>query len=111
MTLREPPDPRKDELIPVVTYAVKRRIASGKPDYWDYATLLELAVIAKDEAATGDVLGDALAAVREIGNLRPLARNLKLIREARESRGESMPWMLQVETELANKAASHAAST
>ena len=111
MTLREPPDPRKDELVPIVTYAVERRIESGKPDYWDYATLLELAVIAKDEAATGDVLGDALAAVREAWEPETTAPNLKLVREARERRGESMPWMLQVETELANKAARRPAST
>ena len=26
-----------------MTYSVQRRIASGKPDYWDHATLLELA--------------------------------------------------------------------
>jgi hypothetical protein len=64
MMLREPPDSRKDELVSIVAYAVKRRIASGKPDYWDYATLLELALIANDEAAAGDALGDALASVR-----------------------------------------------
>jgi tetratricopeptide (TPR) repeat protein len=104
MTLREPPDPRKEELVPVVTYAVKRRIASGKPDYWDYATLLELAVIAKDEAAAADALADALAAIREVWEPETTARNLKLIREARERREEAMPWMLQIETELANNA-------
>src|SRR6185369_1955531 len=38
MELREPPDPRQREILPVVTYAVKRRIASGRPDYWDFAT-------------------------------------------------------------------------
>jgi hypothetical protein len=58
LTLREPPDHARDELLPVVTYAVKRRIASGKPDYWDYATLLELAVIAEDEAQLETRSGD-----------------------------------------------------
>ncbi|MFZ0710567.1 MAG: TRAFs-binding domain-containing protein [Terrimicrobiaceae bacterium] len=100
MTLREPPDPRKDELIPVVTYATKRRIASGKPDYWDYATLLELAVIAADEAAAVDALGNALAAIREIWEPETTVRNLRLIREARERRGEAAAWMLEIETEL-----------
>ena len=103
MALREPPDPRKDELIPVVTYAVKRRIASGKPDYWDYATMLELAIIAEDESAAGDALGDALAAVREAWEPDTTVRNLRLIREARERQGLTKAWMLQVETELARK--------
>ena len=105
MTLREPPDPRKDELVSIVAYAVKRRIASGKPDYWDYATLLELAVIAGDEAGAADALGNALAAVREIWEPETTGRNLRLIRESRERRGEAKPWMLEIETELANWAA------
>jgi MAP3K TRAFs-binding domain len=101
MTLRDPPDPRKDELIPVVTYATKRRIASGKPDYWDYATLLELAVLAGDEAASIDALGNAAAAIREVWEPETTVRNLRLIREARERRAEARPWMLEIETELA----------
>jgi len=48
MELAEPPDPRRLDLLPVVRYAVARRVASGKPDYWDHATQLELAVLAKD---------------------------------------------------------------
>ncbi|HEY5705918.1 MAG TPA: TRAFs-binding domain-containing protein [Terrimicrobiaceae bacterium] len=107
MALREPPDPRKDELVPVVTYAVKRRIASGKPDYWDYATLLELAAIAEDEVTAGDALASALGAIREVWEPETTARNLRLIREARERRAEAKPWMLHIETELANKGRTH----
>jgi hypothetical protein len=105
MTLREPPDGRKDDLVSIVAYAVKRRIASGKPDYWDYATLLELAVIAEDEAAAGDALGDALAAIREVWEPETTVRNLRLIRAARERQGVVEPWILQIETELADRAA------
>jgi hypothetical protein len=104
MTLRTPPDRRKDELVPVVTYAVKRRIASGKPDYWDFATLLELAVIGEDEAAAEDALGNALSAIREVWEPETTVRNLRLIREARESRGAAKPWFLQIESELSNRA-------
>jgi len=32
MELREPPDPLGEKLLPVVSYAVQRRIAAGKPD-------------------------------------------------------------------------------
>src|SRR5262249_59396821 len=34
MELKEPPDARRLQLIPIVAYAVERRIAAGKPDYW-----------------------------------------------------------------------------
>src|SRR5208337_3179198 len=63
MTLRTPPDTRVGELLPVVRYAVERKIASGKPDYWDHATMLELAVLAKDESGATDALAKALAVI------------------------------------------------
>jgi tetratricopeptide (TPR) repeat protein len=100
MELRDPPDSRRLKLIPVVTYAAERKIASGKPDYWDYATLLELAVLAKDEEKAMKTVGDALAAVREIWEPETTARNLRLIREARELRGEKLPWVSEFEQEL-----------
>lgn len=61
----DPRDPRLAELVPVVTYSVRRKIASGHVDYWDHATLLELAVIAGDRAAAQDALIDARAAGKE----------------------------------------------
>jgi len=100
MELKDPPDPRRSHLIPVVTYAVERKIASGKPDYWDYATLLELAVLAKDEEKAMKALSDALAAIREVWEPETTARNLRLIREPRERRGESITWTKNVEEEL-----------
>jgi tetratricopeptide (TPR) repeat protein len=106
MELKEPPDPRREKLIPVVAYAVERRIAGGKPDYWDHATCLELAVLAKDEHGARNALGDALAAVREVWEPETTARNLRLIREAREGRGEMMPWAKEIEENLECRAKS-----
>jgi hypothetical protein len=103
MELREPPDPRSEALVPVVRYAVERKIASGKPDYWDYATRLELAVLARDQAAAETALADALAAVREVWEPETTARNLRLIREARERRGDALTWARELEDELAKK--------
>lgn len=104
MELKEPPDPRREQLVPVVAYAVERRIASGKPDYWDFASRLELAVIAGDEGRAADALGQALAAVREVWEPESTARNLRLIREARERRGEPHPWANEIEDELNRRA-------
>jgi tetratricopeptide (TPR) repeat protein len=83
-----------------VTYAVERRIAAGKPDYWDFATQLELAVLGKDKAAASAALRRALAAVRETWEPETTARNLCLIREARERRGDAQPWATEVEQAL-----------
>lgn len=104
MELKSPPDLRRLELLPVVSYAVKRRIAKGTPDYWDHATLLELAVLAKDEAAAMQAAGDALAAVREAWEPETTARNLALIREARAARGEAPAWATAIEDALLRQA-------
>ena len=101
MELRDPPDEYRHEILPVVCYAAKRRVACGAPDYWDYATLLEASVLTKDETAAMDGLGRALAAVRESWEPETTLRNLRLIREARERRGEEQSaWGLRIEEEL-----------
>ncbi len=86
MELDEPPDPRRTKLIPVVEYAVDRRIATGMPDYWDYATKLELAVLSKDKDAAKKSVSNALTLLRESWEAETTVRNLRLIRKAREQR-------------------------
>jgi tetratricopeptide (TPR) repeat protein len=103
MELKDPPDPQRESLIPVVAYAADRRIAAGTPDYWDFATQLELAILAKDKAAASAALRRALAAVRESWEPETTARNLRLIREARDRRGEAMPWAAEVEQALGRR--------
>jgi tetratricopeptide (TPR) repeat protein len=105
MEVADPPDPRRERLIPVVSYAVERRIETGQPDYWDYATLLELAVLGNREQEAFDALGDALANVRESWEPETTLRNLRLIRERREQRGEAVPWAIEIERELEARAA------
>ena len=88
MELADPPDPERESLLPVVTYAVERRIATGAPDYWDHATLLELSVLQRKEGVAEDALADALAKVREVWEPETTANNLKLIRETRAARNQ-----------------------
>jgi hypothetical protein len=104
MEVHEPPDPRRDRLTPIVSYAVERRLASGRADYWDYAAGLELAVVTKDEPAARQALARALAMVREPWEPETTANNLRLIREARERRRNEVPWAEIVERELLRKA-------
>lgn len=104
MELKDEPDPRRTALIPVVKYAVDRRVAAGAPDYWDWVTLVELAVLAKHELDARAACGRALAMLRERWEAETTARNLRLIREARERRGEGVPWARTIEDQLAAKA-------
>ena len=104
MELKDPPDPARLQLLPVVAYAVNRRIATGKPDYWDYATILELAVLAKEESKAVSAAAQALAVVREDWEPETTARTLRLIREARAKRGENLAWVRKIEQALEERA-------
>jgi len=84
---------RQSELLPVVRFAVVQRMQSARPDYWDHATMLELAVLASDADAGNRHLSDALAAVREVWEPETTRNNLMLIREARHRRSVVEPWL------------------
>lgn len=93
MELMEPPDPRRLQLTPVVRYAVERKMAAGRADYWDHASLLELAVLSSEEGWATRALSEALASVREKWEPETTARNLRLIKDARALRGSSAQWL------------------
>jgi MAP3K TRAFs-binding domain len=104
MELKNPPDPRRSQILPIVKYAVERKVARGQPDYWDYATLLELAVLAMDETAAQEALEKAVTAIREPWEPKTTARNLSLIRAAREARGTAPAWATTMQQELQKRA-------
>jgi hypothetical protein len=99
MEMMPKPDPRQVEILPVVRYSAARKAAKA-PDYWDHATLLELAVLARDADAADEKLGEALAVARAAWELQTTARNLGLIREMRQARGEETAWIKQLEDTL-----------
>jgi hypothetical protein len=96
-------DPRQAEILPVVRYSASRKAARA-PDYWDHATLLELAVLARDEDDAEEKLGEALSVARASWELETTARNLSLIRDMREGRGEDMSWLKRLEDTLRERA-------
>jgi tetratricopeptide (TPR) repeat protein len=108
MELKEPPDPKREELLPLVRYAAIRRIEAGQPDYWDYATLLEAAVLLRNEQEALGALGNALPLVRTSWQPESTSRNLRLIAEARKKRNEELPWVDTVRSELDKAAVRHA---
>jgi hypothetical protein len=104
MELTEPPDPERLRLIPVVRYSVERRISRGEADYWDWATLLEIEVLGRDQDGAETALGETVGLIRESFEPETTARNLRLIREARDRRGDGVAWAKVLEDELMKRA-------
>jgi len=102
MEMQDKPDARQAEILPVVRYAASQK---AKTDYWDHATLLELAVIGRDTEDAVEKLGETLASVPPSApwQLETTERNLRLIRELRLARGEDANWIAEFEKALAQK--------
>ena len=94
-------DDRKDELFPIVLYALKQKMKNGS-DYWDYATLLELYILNTDKQKANEILRDVLANIREPWEPKTTANNLKLIGQRREEKGEDVLWIKDIIKELEN---------
>lgn len=87
-------DPRLDEILPVVRYSVRRKIAKGKPDYWDYATLLELAAHAEDETDGKQAFGKMLTTAPAPMMADTTKKNLKMIVDSRALCGKpALAWL------------------
>jgi tetratricopeptide (TPR) repeat protein len=103
MELREPRDARADVLLPVVRYSTQRRVDTGVADYWDCATLLEIAVLQNDRDGALDALAQALAVAREDEpwQRQSTAASLRRIADARARRGQDVAWITAIAQRLA----------
>jgi tetratricopeptide (TPR) repeat protein len=102
MELEDKANPVQADILPVVRYAALMR-AKSNGDYWDHATLLELAVLARHADEAEDSCSTALGLVREAFEPETTARNLRLIRETRTARGEDATWIGNIEDDLLAK--------
>ena len=101
MEVRQPPDPRRTDLVAVVRYALERKIrGAATRGHWEYATLLELAVLANDPGRASAALSSVLAAGGESWMRGTTANNIAIIRRAREQRGAAEPWLHSIEEAL-----------
>lgn len=103
MEVKNPSDSRLSTLLPVVRYSNERRILQGKPDYWDYATQLELAILDRNQEIAGIAFTTSLTFIREPWEPESTSRNLALIRHARKGRGEVIAWANEIENVLLKK--------
>lgn len=104
MYLRDPTDPRIAELLPVVRYGARQKARRRQADYWDHATLLEVAVLDDSVEEAETALMHALAADPLPWQARSTLTTLVRLRTARESTGPTPDWLRTVETELATVA-------
>ena len=102
MQIADPKGTDYEELRPVVGYAVQRKIESGEVDYWDYATLLELAILDRDQDAANLALSDALGRQREKWEPETTAQNIRLLIEARNDTDPDNAGVAEIEKELLN---------
>jgi hypothetical protein len=106
MDMQDDPDPRQAEILPVVRYSASQK-ARSSADYWDHATLLELAVIGKDKKDAMKRVGKTLATARPHApwELKSTQDNLRMIRERQATRGEDSSWIAEIEKALEQKRA------
>jgi MAP3K TRAFs-binding domain len=82
---------RMQELQPVVLFAIGRRGGLGSSDYWDVATVLELAVIGRDQALAEKALGRIELLEPQDWERKTTADNLGILAEALE-RSDDQEW-------------------
>jgi hypothetical protein len=101
---------QKQRLLPVVRFAVEQRLRATAPNYWDHATMLEIAVLENDPDQALDALDSALTAATETWQQETTAGNLRIIERARKERGEDVGWLNKIINELAPPAEEPAAA-
>ena len=69
MEVKDPPDPRRDTLLPVVAIPWPDGSRAATPDYWDHATRSSSPCSQRDETAAS-ALADALARCASRGSPR-----------------------------------------
>ena len=92
-------DPRKDEVIAIVKYAVKQKMKNNS-DYWDYATLLELHILDNKEQEANNILFDVVENISESFQPKTTASNIKMIRINKESQNLNCSWIKGIEENL-----------
>jgi len=85
-----------ERMLPVVSFAVARRGGAASSDYWDLATVLELASIGSDWRSANAVLPKMLAAAKFPWQVQTTIANLEMLRQARERSGTPVPSLVEI---------------
>lgn len=94
-----------DRPVPLVAFAIARRGGAASSDYWDLATVLELAAIGNDWTTAARVLPKVLAAAGKSWVAKATRDNLALLRDARRRDGRELPQLDELIRRLEARAA------
>lgn len=84
-----------DPLVPVVTYAVDRRLARRHPEYWDFMCALELALLRGDQSRADEYLGEVLVHPDQPFDLMSTVLDLQMVLPSAEAKGDG-PWVSEI---------------
>jgi len=96
MSALDTPDERLEALLPVVLFATKQRIKQSSPDYWDYATLMELEVIAHNPQGAKEALLKALPQADEEWMKKTTRDTMVMLRDKWREQGEDVAWLDEI---------------
>jgi hypothetical protein len=92
-----------ERLYPLVSFAIARRGGLSSDDYWDIATVLELAVIGKDWNSARRSTGKLLLIGKSLWNFETTHRNLTLLRDSMASKGNDVAPLNKILNDIASK--------
>jgi tetratricopeptide (TPR) repeat protein len=96
MSLLDEVDPRLEALLPVVLFAVQQRLSQKNPDYWDYVTLMELEVIARNPKKAKEILIKALPLADEKWMKETTQATMAMLRDKWRDQGEDVDWLDEI---------------
>ena len=91
-------DPRINDLLPIVTYAALQKIKCKTPDYWDYATLVELSVIGNNKDKAFEYLETTVTFPKDQFERNTTIENLQRIlsKRQKEKPTEDYKWIEEI---------------
>jgi tetratricopeptide (TPR) repeat protein len=92
-----------ERLVPLVSFAVARRGGASSSDYWDLATVLELACIGEDWATAARVLPKVIMAATDSFKTATTISNLRLLKQARERTGREITELDDILNEVSSR--------
>ena len=78
-----------ERLTPLVSFAVARKGGASSSDYWDTATILELALIGRDEKVALSVLPRVLVNAEASWMVKTTADNLEMLKDLRAEKEDT----------------------
>lgn len=96
MSALDEPDKRLEEILPAVLFATKQRISQTTPDYWDYATLMELEIIARNPKGAKEALLKALPLAIEDWMKKTTKDTIIMLKNKWSKQGEDVDWLEEI---------------